>query len=577
MEKIGLEAVVKMDSFQRGMREYCAGTDQMLDDTEELSRGMDDLGYKMDAGAMMMARAVDWALGQIRQDLGEAVKDVYASTEEWEELTGAYDDFWRAVVISAAPRGDLLEFLSTFAGKIDAVSGKVLEFSAQQTGYAAVLDELNTQAGPLEKAFEFLYKIPTARQGGMMASRLAVWAENQGWLNKEVSLGEVYMEAYNERLKQNTEALDEVSGATEREAEKAKAAQKMIDELTQLRERASDKYQDYITRGLAAEEQYNQRVVDMNIKRARRLEDLDRQLAQRRQQVAQQLAQRLAEIEAQETQDSEQARYDHARRMAEIEEQYQEQRRQILKRYQLSMFDAIANRDATAALRAMRTRREELDEAKRDRDKQNADANTDYARQQAEQKHNLELQRQQAHQAYQQQLADLAENRQEQEAELDHSLQRELEDLERHNKWKLDAMRLTFLAEYKEAMQAYTSQEALYAQHLANMREIWGRLGGGFGQPPGGTQGFIGGYAEGGSFVTGGPTTATFGEAGVPELVTAIPLRGLYSDGGNTHQVSGAMQFDVGGQVEAMLHGYEGRLSGAISGAVHAAIRDVLR
>ena len=349
-----------------------------------------------------------------------------------------------------------------------------------------------------------------------------------------------------------------------------------LEELVDLEKRMAEDQADIAQRVLDMERDYNRQIVDMNINRARQIEDIDRDLAKSREAAAVNLAQRLAAIEAQGAQQQQQAAYEHARRMAEIEEQYQERIRDIQKRYRETMWDAISNRDATAALKAMRTRREELDEAKRDRDQQNADAQADYAQQQTEQAANLEIQRQQAQQAYAEQMADLQTSRQEQIEELDRSLARQLEDLERHNQWTLQEMRQEFRDEYAEAIAAYASEEALYAQHLENMRRIWETYGGNWGIPQSGARGFIGGYAEGGSFVTGGPTTATFGEGGVPELVTAVPLRGLYRDSGGGGGAGGTMRHEVSGAIEGVMGGFEGRLTGAITGAVLRAFGEVL-
>ena len=377
-------------------------------------------------------------------------------------------------------------------------------------------------------------------------------------------------DAYTQRLMGLAMAYAEV-------ARQLEPTEEQLKKLAELETQMAEDQADIARRVVAMERDYNQQIIDMNIDRARTIEDIDRDLAKSREQAATNLASRLAAIEAQGAQQQQQAAYDHAQRMADIEEQYQERIRDIQKRYRETMWDAISNRDATAALKAMRTRREELDEAKRDRDQQNTDASTDYARQQEEQARNLEIQRQQAQQAYQEQMADLQTSRAEQIEELDRSLARQLEDLERHNQWTLQEMRQEFRDEYAEMIASYASEEALYAQHLENMRRLWAAYGGTWGTPRSGSRGFIGGYAEGGSFVTGGPTTATFGEGGVPELVTAVPLRGLYRDGGASGGgASGTMRHEVSGAIDGVMGGFEGRLTGAITGAVLRAFGEVL-
>jgi len=406
------------------------------------------------------------------------------------------------------------------------------------------------------------------------------YAQAVASINSELEEGEIALTTLTEAQYKDTRAVE--AAKTQRKEfydylAKAGPTEEQLKALAELEEKMAEEQADNAKRVLEMERDYNREMIDMNIDRARAIADIDRNLAAQREQAAAQLAQRISQIDAQAAQQEERQAAEHARRMEQIEERYQEQLRDIQKRYQTSMYEAIANRDATAALQAMRRRDEELEEAKRDRDEQESDASESYARQQAEQAANLEAQRQQAQQAYQQQLADLETSRQEQIDELDRSQQRQREDTERHNQWTIDEMKAAFRDEYIEAIEAYASEEALYAQHLENMRRIWESYGGMFGLAQSGSRGFIGGYAEGGSFVTGGPTTATFGEGGVPEMVTAIPLRGLYSDGGGGGgQASGTMRHEVSGAVDGIMSGFEGRLTGAVTEAVVRAFGEVL-
>ena len=365
---------------------------------------------------------------------------------------------------------------------------------------------------------------------------------------------------------------DSLEGIPESMQDAAAASRQMAEIL----EKAAQEEAEIAARVVDMEADYNRQIIDININRARAIEDIDRNLAQQRAQAAVQLSQRLAQIEAQAAQQQQQAAQQHARRMQDIEEQYQERLRDIQKRYQESMYDAIANRDATAALEAMRTRDDELEEARRDRDEQQADAQADYARQQEEQRVNLEIQRQQALQAYNQQMADLELSRQEQIDELDRSIRRQMEDIERHNQWEIQAMRNKFSAEYAQAIAAYANEESAYRQHLINMRTIYAQYG--WGGTTGEHRKTGGRYATGGAFLATGPTQATFGEAGVPELVVAQPLRPVAGMGlGVGASAPTTMHHEVSGAVEGVMSGFEGRLTGAISQAVLRAFSDVLR
>jgi len=414
------------------------------------------------------------------------------------------------------------------------------------------------------------------------AASYTEYAQSIALINAELEEGEIALTSLTEAQWANAKATE--AAKTQRKeffdyAEKVGATKEQLEKLAELEQQMADDRASVAQRVLSMERDYNEQLIDMAIDRARAIADIDREQTAQREQAATQIAQRMAQIEAQGAEQTEQARYDHAQRMAEIEETYQERLRQIQQRYQVSAQDAIRRRDALALVNAQRTRDTELGEAKRDRDKQQSDASTDYARQQDLQRRNLETQRQQAQQAYQEQLAALDTSRQEQEDELDRSLKRQLEDLERHNRRTIERMRQEFGDEYLEAMMAYASQEALYAGHLENMRRIWETMGGNWGGlPRTGERGIIGGFQEGGAFVTQGPTTATFGEGGIPELVIAQPLQSLYPQSASVdNRHSGTVHHEVSGAVSGLLAGYEGRLSAMISQAVMQAFTEVLK
>ena len=190
MEKIGLKAVLDMSSFQQGMHEYVSGIDQMESETEGLAGSIDGLGLALGVGLAAATFAANAAIQEIRQELGEAVKDVYENTEEWQGLTKAYDNFWRSVVISAASRDELLGFFETLTGWMDQASEAALEYSASQEGYYVALNALigAQEPGPLQDALVVLSQFGLGQVGQRAAGAIAIWAENQGWLNEEINL-----------------------------------------------------------------------------------------------------------------------------------------------------------------------------------------------------------------------------------------------------------------------------------------------------------------------------------------------------------------------------------------------------
>lgn len=359
--------------------------------------------------------------------------------------------------------------------------------------------------------------------------------------------------------------------------EQAIAAEQAASALDEYSQKLEDLQVKYTERLVDMATQAAQREIDAAINRARRLEDIARNAARQRERIVQQYRDKLADIEARGAEQEEQAAYDHGRQMEEIERRYQERLRDIERRYSESMYDAIARRDATAALKAMRTRAEQLEDARRDRDQERGDAERDYARQREVQRRSLAQQREEARLAYEEQQRDLEDNLRQQKEDLERSLQRQREDQARHDRWRLDEMRGQYAAEYAEAQANYAGTENAYRQHLLNMRAIWAEFRTGVGYysaPPTGQHGFIGGFAEGGAFVAQGPTTATFGEGRQPELVVAQPLP---IPAAASATVSGTMRHDVSGAVRAQMSGFEGRLSAAVSRAVHQAFLEVLR
>lgn len=375
----------------------------------------------------------------------------------------------------------------------------------------------------------------------------------------EAGMADIDIAEPTRELSQLKTMMDNVEGGTE------EATEALTRYQAKLRQIAERELRQIWQASLNADRE----MLDSAIDRARQMEDLERNLAKARLAALAQLNAQMRSIAAQGRKASESAAYDHGRRMADIEYRYREQMLSIQRQYEDTMWDAISTRDATSALKAMRKRDRDTDDAKRQRDKQAGDATADYERQKVELERSLKEQQDSARAAYQQQLEDLKETRREQEEALALSLAREEEDQERHDKWRTQDMQRQFGLERSIADSNYRYAENALAAHLARMAAISGAYG------HTGTRGFIGGFAEGGSFVTSGPTTATFGEGGTPELVTAVPLSPVASTGPSNF--SGVMQHSVGGAISAQMDGYEGRLSAAVNAAVIQAFREILR
>jgi len=421
----------------------------------------------------------------------------------------------------------------------------------------------------------------------------------------------IFQETYNRAmetgggiLKQATRGQKELAKATEEAGMAAALAgedwEKYQDKLEQLRLRGLEQL---IQQAISAERQ----IVDAAIARARRIEDLERQTAQRREQIAQQAARRRAQIEQQYTQAIVQAEAQarqareaaaraHSERLEQIERQYQERKRQIEEQFAQSFGRAIRSRDALALIEAIRTRKKDLDEAKRQRDEQKADAGADYNRQLDDQRRALEEQRRQAQEARRQQLADLQENIREQEQDLEDNYQKQIDDLDRNLEQQrqdreraaqrqLQDMLSQFRTARAQALGEYRQDETAYRNHLERMLaltnayipSIFGTLPGAGGYRPqtGGGPGGPQSFAEGGAFVTQGTQQITVGE--VPEMVIVQPLRQMTAATPTGASVGGQMRHQVSGAIEAQMEGFQGRLSVAISQAVNEAMMRVLQ
>ena len=260
--------------------------------------------------------------------------------------------------------------------------------------------------------------------------------------------------------------------------------------------------------------------------------------------------------------------------MADIEYNYQERIRQIKQNFAESIYDAIASRDATAALRALRKRNQDLRGARRDRNKQASDAQADYARQTAMLKQSLADQRAAAIAAYEEQLREVESSQQDQIAELERSLRRQEEDQIRHDNWRAEDMQRQYSLERQIALINYRNAENDLRAHLERKAAIAAAYGQGGGRETRGPTRHRGRYAEGGQFVTAGTETVTVGEAG-PELVTVVPI--AQPPVAMSHNIAGTMRHDVAGAVRGEMAGLDGKLSAAVNRAVLSAFREILR
>ncbi len=546
--------------FETLTRGIAKGSPLLIDNAElylSIGSALDDYAAKLGKSSDELTRqektqATLNAVLEQGAPLVDAIGDkALDATQPFDELKAALKDFWDALMATITAGPGFEEFLQSAVELVRTFTQVTIMSIAGLKGLWAVLT-----TDPLE------------------------------WVKGEVHLLELFDETVSTSFLEGARAMgefetegDQVENTIE---DIGTATEDTSDKLDEFNQKIEDLRVKYTEQLVDMQTQAAQWEIDTAIKRARRLEDIERDAARQRADIHEQYAAQIRNAETQYHQAVESAKYEHGRRMADIERQYQERVRQIQQQYQETTYEAIANRDATAALKAMRRRDSDLEDAQRQRDQQRADAAADYAKQMNDLRVALQQQREEARRARDQQLRDLEENVRRQREELDRSLQRQREDQQRHNQWKLQAMHQQYNAEYQAALSAYTGQENAYRQHLLNMRSIWAQFAGGIGTTHAGQLGrqYQGTQylAEGGALIASQPTHLVVGEGRYPELVVAQPLTPVPAPAPSlSANVSGAMRHEVTGTVQAMMAGYEGRLSNAISSAVIDAVSEIIR
>jgi hypothetical protein len=391
-------------------------------------------------------------------------------------------------------------------------------------------------------------------------------------------------------FKRVAEAMGGMFEDVERESMAMEGADLMPDIDPDVEDRIKA-YHEFLEKINALTTRYQARLEDLYVSHARRLEDIEYEKQRRIAELAITAQRRLEDIALRYQRAVEDAYidfyrdlqdmdWDNARERERIWQRYWDAVYDINRRYSDAMYEAMAERDATAALMAMRQREQDLDDAARDRDQALADMTADYDRQVAEARRRLQEQLEDAEKMRQRGMEDLARYLDDQMAEIERSYIRQQEDLERHLEWRLKRLQDQFRLEYLEAFVAYTGQEELLQHHVDNMKAIWDSFYIGMGLPPipPPPTGAIPGFAQGGMGVFSQPTTIMVGEGGKPELVMAVPLGGASAPAlpaGDViqHQVSGTVDQQVTGIIEQSMAGFEGRLAAAFASMLGRVLR----
>jgi hypothetical protein len=345
-----------------------------------------------------------------------------------------------------------------------------------------------------------------------------------------------------------------------------------LEKIFDLRDRFMRRLEDL-------ERQHTQRLEDLERSRLQKIEDLNFEFARRRENLGIRLRRSLEDAWRKYLRTIENIEDDAADRRLKIWQKYWNSVWKINRRFQDDIWDAIADRDATAALRAIRQRERDLEDAGRLRDQELSNLQSNLQNQIEEARRRLEEMREDARRSYREGLEDLERWLTRQQEEIERDFQRQREKLEAHLAWRIETLRAQYRLEFLTALAAYTGQQELLAAHVRAMNDLWSQFRMGLNLPPippppgTGTDtsdtGQIPSFAEGGMDVFNRPTRIMVGDGGVPELVIAIPLGGqqtavpVPAGGGGqvNHNISGVVEQRVGAMVRSSLGGLEGKMT----------------
>ena len=324
-----------------------------------------------------------------------------------------------------------------------------------------------------------------------------------------------------------------------------------------------------------------EKAIDAVIAAQRRREDAARDSAKRIEQIEMQYAQSVAKAMDTYTMAIASAVRQRNARLLQIEEDFQRKKRDIQERYEMEEWEAIASRDATALLKARRTRDKALRDAEEAKNVQEAQANTQYAEQERSAREALARQEQAARESYDEQKAALQESLAEKEEAQRLSQERQAEDAKRAREREMGRIRqdqgqqiAELYIHYNDELSASQQHhnEMLielqrYLQEYAAQLSYYGHVGSGM---PG-TMGF----AKGGSFIASSPTRIMVGEGGKPELVIVQPLDagGVPTESTVNHKVTGQVDAQVNAIIQQGMEGFEGRLQAAMTQALDEVFR----
>jgi hypothetical protein len=537
------------------------------------------------AQGALLKKALLWTFGaasvyraymKLRRALEEGYREVYGNTEAFQDYTKALDRFKHSMILAIIPPRQMADVL------------KVLE--DQVRGNA---DALDTHAEKSDAAYILLNRMRDAAEGNRDAQLALVSTaynvvggtdellKRLEEINEKYDLGVDVSNAY-------AEAQDGVADALDRAGQAADNLTQRIDKALKSyrKDYAEDMTSRYIQRledieqaeinslesRIDAWRSYYQRAADLAQQHRDQLADLNTEISRKAADIEQDYQDKLADMRGDTLAKREELAEDLSKKLLRIELNFQEKRRRIQENYQMEMWEAVAERDATAALKAERRRKLELRRAERERGKQTKLAQVDYQDRLDDLGDYQREKRQEIERDRRREIRDLETYERRKREDLNTAYRRQIRDLETANDRKLEEIDATYDAEITRAQAHYRQQESLYYQHLQNQLRLqqWyaGQSGGMDYDNP-----YSGPYdhlfkQKGGSFVVNSPRTLTVGEGNRPELVNITPLSGTMQ-----HQYTGDLNHQFNARIEQTVSGLSGRIDAAVTKALGGLFR----
>jgi hypothetical protein len=393
------------------------------------------------------------------------------------------------------------------------------------------------------------------------------------------------------------EAGEEGEDAFDKIAKEAEKAEKdltgVIEKVKQLNKEFARQAEDVMIRRMRqdidAAIQESRRREDIARNQGKRIDRIHRDAAKRREALLADLAKEERELAASQQEQRIDLEKSHNDALLNIEIDYQRRLQDIKINYELQAHELARKNDAVGLLRLQRQTKAQLNEAGRDRDRQNEDRQRDYedrtaqlAQQHAKEREQIAVDRAERMAELEQELNDrLAQaqaSHEEELANLERSLERQREDRARHRQWEDEDRARAHARKMNDLGESFAEEQGLTAQHLQTilaehggaiqgLDAMWAafyarqtaRAATGFSSTtPSSDRVLEGGgarvseteaigrehiewYQHGGFGITDRPKLIGVGESG-PEAFAAMPLNQMVN-----HRISGSASINVNG------------------------------